>query len=429
VNTQQLKWLAKKLPKRNNKWFAALEQSGLSASNFFFSLVIIKFAGISELGAYTFWFVVCQFIAMLTMGLATRQMVLEFADKTSKDQRNGFRATCRVVLAMQVGLVLVLGALVRFYPPSDNALGLWVALGLYSASFNFVELHRQFYYLTSRQRQSLWFSGLSLGLGALGFLVFVLIGVIDAPEISAFWFLAFGNLMYVVLAIRSGWAKRSIGVTESISPWVLCRRYWRYGVPATGGMFVTWMQNQSATPLLMFMLGPLAVGYYSVARMIVTPVNMVTTGLAKSALPQIRRALGGGNLSALTSAVHAHCRTSMRIVYGYVFVVGLGWLVVRFFGIVESGGALVELFIATVLVMILSNYRFWISQNFVVQMQYITLLRLGIVASCATVIMMLIGGMVFKSAIWVVIAPAIGEIILILTLSQKLKEQMKASAS
>ena len=428
MNTRQLKWLAKKLPKRNNKWFAALEQSGLSASNFFYSLVIIKYAGISQLGAYTFWFVVCHFMAMLTMGLATRQMVLEFADRTSKDQRDGFRITCGIVLTMQIGLALVLGTLVLYYPPADNALTFWLSLALYSASFNLVELHRQYYYMSSRQRKSLWFSGLSLSLGALGFLVYVFMGGSDTPEYSAFWFLASGNMVYLVLVIRSSWAKSSAGAPIPTAPWTLCRHYWRYGVPATGGMLVTWMQNQSVTPLLMFMLGPLAVGYYSVARMIVTPVNMVTTGLAKSALSQIRSALGDGNLPALTSAVQAHCRTSMRIVYGYVVVVGLGWIAIRFFGIAESEGALVALFVATFLVMILSNYRFWVSQNFVVRMQYGILLRLGIVASCATVAMMLVGGLVFKSAFWVVLAPAVGEIILILTLSKKLKEQMKESA-
>ena len=67
------------LPRRNNKWYAAIEQSSLSANNFFYALVIVKFASIGDLGVYTFWFVVCQFMAMLTMGLATRQMVLELS--------------------------------------------------------------------------------------------------------------------------------------------------------------------------------------------------------------------------------------------------------------------------------------------------------------------------------------------------------------
>lgn len=424
MKTIHLKWLARRLPKRNNKWFAALEQSGLSASNFFYSLVIIKFAGVSELGVFTFWFVVCQFMAMLTMGLATRQMVLEFSDKTSKDQRAGFWTSCSIVVAMQVGLVLVLSLLVRFYPPSENALEFWFGLALYSASFNIAELYRQFYYMSSRQRQSLWFSGLSLGLGGIVYLLIVVTGATRTPELSAFWFLALGNLLYALLATRSALARGGWNAFAPTSPWALCLRYWRHGVPATGGMLVTWMQNQSVTPFLMFMFGPLSVGYYSVARMIVTPVNMVTTGLAKSALPQIRRAFGNGNLSSLNSAVQAHCRTSMRIVYSYVGIVGLGWIALRVMDIAETGSVLVLLFVATLFVMILSNYRFWISQNFVVQMQYGTLLRLGIIAGCATVTTMLIGGLVFKSAIWVVAAPAVGEIILIWTLGRRLNNQL-----
>ncbi len=429
MKTHQLKWVSQVLPKRNNKWFAAIEQSGLSANNFFYSLVIITFAGVGELGVYAFWFVVCQFMGMLTMGLATRQMVLEYADKSWVERLNGFWATCAIVLVLQVVQVLMLGALVHFFPPENGALVFWSALAVYSVSFNLAELYRQFYYMGSRQRLSLCYSTISVASGALGFLVFSISRVFDAPELSAFWFLACGNLIYIAFTYCSMKQRIQVSGPSSATARQLFQQYRKHGVPATGGMLVTWMQNQSVTPLLMFMLGPLVVGYYSVARMIITPLNMVTTGLSKSALPQIRKAYGDGNQPALDLAIRAHRQTNMRIVYYYVTLVVIGGLLTQLFGMLDASDTQIAMFVATLLVASLSNYRFWISQYFVVRMQFGIILRLGIVASCATVIMMLIGGLVAKSALWVVFGPALGEIILIFTTKHKLGRPFESKST
>jgi len=276
VNTHQLRWLATKASKRHNKWFAALEQSGLSACNFLYSLLVVKFAGVVALGTYSFWFVVCQFMAMLAMGLATRQMVLQFSNETIVEQHRAIWATCRIVAILQLVLAVLIGAVLWFYPPANGSYKLWVALTLYSACVNFAELFRQFYYLRSRQRLSLWFSALSLTVGAAGFAAVALSGVVVAIELYAFWFLALGNLVYIVLAYSALRGNAQFGALSRLSVVELFRSYWKSGLPGTSGMLVTWLQNQSVTPLLMFMLGPLAVGYYSVERMIVTPVNMVS---------------------------------------------------------------------------------------------------------------------------------------------------------
>lgn len=420
MKTQHLKWFSHHLPKRNNKWFAALEQSGLSASNFFYSLVILKFAGISVLGVYTYWFVVCQFMGMLTIGLATRQMVLEFSNKTSIDQHNGFRVTCIVVFMLQVIQVFALGVLSYFSTEHRADYTFWMALGVYCFSFNFAELLRQFNYMCARQRVSLFYSAVSLGLGAFCFLLFASSGIPQNLENTVFWFLAFGNLMYigfVYIALR----KRIIVRRDNpFKLWSLIQQYRKHGTPATGGMLITWLQNQSVTPFLMLLFGPLVVGYYSLARMIVTPVNMVTTGLAKSALPNTRKAFGSGGSLALNQAIRLHRKTSMRIVYCYVALVVCGGLILRFLGMLATNEMLIAMFVATVLVTTLSNYRFWISQKFVVRMQFGVLLRAGIVASTITIIVMLIGGGIFNSALAVVFAPAIGEVILVIALNQKL---------
>jgi len=422
VRVHQRRWVARRFARRNNKWFAALEQSGLSGCNFLYSLLIIQLAGVSDLGVYSFWFVVCQFMGMLTIGLSTRQMVLQFSDEPFAAQRRGFATTCRLVAGLQLAQAALIGGMVMIHPPTAGALVLWLALTAYSASLNYAELFRQYYYLRSRQRLSFWFSATSLTFSTAAFVLFMVVGSVEAPELSAFWFLALGNLGFVYSAHRALSRSGAVAAPRLAEVIALCRTYWKPGIPATGGMLVTWMQNQSATPLLMFMLGPLWVGYYSLARMIVMPVNMLTAGLSKSALPQIRRAFGDGDGDALERSIEGHRRTNLNLVYGYVVLVGLVWGVGRYFGRFKAGDALIPMFVATVLVLILSNLRFWKTQHFVVRMRFGLLLRLGIYASAVTVAMMLGGGLVLESAFWVVLAPALGEVLLILMLRHHLRK-------
>ena len=354
------------------------------------------------------------------MGLAIRQMVLEHAGKSSIDQLRGFKTTCLFVLVLQIVLIVLLWAFVKLYPPSDDVFYFWLALAVYCTSFNFAELYRQFYYMSSRQRHSLCFSAISFGSGAILFLVFAATCVSNTLQFFAFWFLATGNLFYIVCT-HFTLKKRKLNVGSSwASALHLFHRYRKHGIPATGGMLVTWMQNQSVTPLLMFMFGPAMVGYYGIARMIATPVNMVTTGLAKSALPQIRKTFGIGGHNELNSAVRGYRQTSMQTVFFYFLIVGIGGAIAQFFDLVDVSNTLVAMLIATGLVTCLSNYRFWISQYFVVRMQFKTLLRLAIFASCVTVSIMLIGGLLFNSTLVVVAAPAFGELILIYVLSRLL---------
>jgi len=72
--------MSRVLNKRHAKWFAAVEQSGLSANNFIYSAIVLHTFGVASLGEYGFWFVICQLMAMIVMGLTIRQMVLQAAN-------------------------------------------------------------------------------------------------------------------------------------------------------------------------------------------------------------------------------------------------------------------------------------------------------------------------------------------------------------
>ena len=110
----------------------------------------------------------------------------------------------------------------------------------------------------------------------------------------------------------------------------------------------------------------------------------------------------------------------MRTVFFYLTLIGVSGLAARLFDSIDLNGTLFVIVLAIVLVTCLSNYRFWIGQYFVARMQFKAILRLAVIASFVTVCIMLIGGLLFNSALLVVIAPAIGELILIYAYSRLL---------
>ncbi len=335
----------------------------------------------------------------------------------------------RLLVALQVVQAVVLSAMVAFRPPDHGAVPFALALIAYTASLNLSEAARQYLYIRSRQRLSLLYTTFGLTVGAAGFVLVLFTGPIKEPADVAFWFQAIGQICYVAVAVsafprlREAWGESRAAVGG------LARTYWRHGRFATAGAGVTWLQNQSVTPLLMFMFGPTSVGYYHVARMIVTPVNMVTTGLAKSALPSVRRAWGKGNPDALAEEIAVHRSLNMRLVFGYVAMAGAALVAAEATGLLELDAGVLWMFAATVVVMILSNYRFWISQQFVIRLRFAYLLKLGVVASVLTVAAMLGAGMVLRDAALVILASAIGEVFLMLSLGKRLVREADARRS
>ena len=409
------------LPRRYRKWFAAAEQSLLSAANFAYSLAVLYWAGVAPLGEYGFWFVMCQLMAMTAIGLTIRQMVLHASDSPVATQRLVFCATLRIVIALQLVQLAIVLALVALRPPHSNALGFGASLCAYVFALNLGELLRQYLYMRGRQRLSLVYTalGLPVGLGAL--VVVALLRDTENLLPHVFWFMALGHGIFAAIAlssmpdVRRMWAQ-SRAITRGVFT-----NNWRYGRIATTGMAVTWMQNQSITPMMMFMLGPLAVGYYQIARMVVMPISTITVGLQKSALPDLKRIYGNKDVATFVQAISRHRWLSLRVIGVYTLVVLVVWIAGASLGFVAESGRVMPLFIATIAVVALTNYRFWISQRFVVSMEFSILLRFGIIASLMTVIVMLIVGNLVQSALLVILSSAVGEIYLIVAMGRRVR--------
>jgi len=419
VNERSMRRVSRIFPKRFTKWFAAAEQVGISANNFLFSILIVKFGGVGVLGEYSFWFVLCQFLSILVVGLCIRQMVLLYADSTVEQQRIALAANFQIVLSFQFIQTAFLVFIVWLKPPDESAFTFLVSVVAFTACLNLSELIRQYLYMRRRQRLSLIYSGVSLAVSFMLFAIFLFTDRVENPAMFAFFMQALGLFIYIATAISAmpnflKELKASNKVRREIQ-----NNQLEQGVPLLGGMVVTWLQNKSVTPILMFTMGPVVVGYFALATMILSPANMIIAGLNKNALPHIRRAFGDGNESEMMKAIKPHSRTCFMVISVYIVlataVLVVGSLLEKF----TTKEEFTAMFLVVVFVFLLSNYRFWRMQPYVVQMKFGYLFRIGVIAAAITLSIMLFSGIVLKNALLVIVASAVGEICLIYMLRRK----------
>ena len=421
INKGSLRRVSQLMPKSHNKWFAAMEQVGISANNFLFSLMIVKFGDIATLGQFSFWFVVCQFFSILAVGLCIRQMVLLVANASLKKQRSALAANCRIVLSFQILQSAALIFLVWLKPPNQSPILFLLSVIAFTASLNASELFRQYLYMRQRQRLSFVYSAVALSTSFILFTVFVVSGFSEQLGLMAFWMMALGQTLYAIIAVSVvPQFVQQIKAAKAIRMDVQKEQF-EQGLPLLGGMVVTWLQNKSVTPILMFTMGPLIVGYYALATMIMSPANMIIAGLNKNALPQLRRAYGDGDESKLLESIKAHSRTCLTVIIVYLLLAILIWIVGKSFGHFTIDKQITKMLLLVVITLLLSNFRFWYSQHHVVKMQFEFLFRIGIVAAAITVCIMLFSGIVLKNALLVIAASAIGELCLLFFLRRKLK--------
>lgn len=409
--------------KRHNKWYAALEQSGISAGNFFISLVVLNYSGLATLGEYGFWFALCEFSTLFLAGFAINNLVLYAGHSSIQRQRAGMITTVIVVFVLQLIPATILFFLVLARGSSGSAPLLACSIVLYVALYNFSELTRQYLYMRGRQRLSVFYAAFSVFFGLLGFCAVLFIHRPESILALVFGCLAFIQLGYIVLALI--FSRAWCFVTKLSREEVLdCLRfYWDHGRLASAGMLIAWVQNKSINPVLVLTLGTVVAGYYQVAKMIFMPISMITVGFARSAMKQVRSAWGDGDETALRSAIMAQLKTSLMVVFGYLGIAALGMYLSAIMDWREIPPELMMVFIATAIVVVLSNYRYWLSLHFAVQLQFAYLLYMGSAAAALALVWMLFSGLVLKAAFLVVVGSGVGEIFLILVLHKKMEKQ------
>ena len=419
VKQKHLRLFSRYLSKRHNKWFAALEQSGVSATNFLISLLVLLFGGVTTLGEYGFWFALSSFSTMIAAGFAINQMVLHVANASIVKQRAVLLITLLVVIALQVIPATILWWLVKSQATTDSVLALSAPIIIYAVFFSIAELTRQFLYMRGRQRLSLVYAAVSTSLAISLFAGFVFFTKPTSILEGAFWCLAAIQFGYVFVAAFSARAWRFAAIPTKFEAIETSRFYWIHGRLAAGGMLVGWAQNKSINPMLVFTLDMVAAGFYQIARMCIMPISMITTGIARSAMADVRRAWGDGDERSLQTAISSQLKISVTVVFTYLLVVGAVFLLVKSYGLKEIPENLLLVFVSAAVVVILSNFRYWMSQYQVVQLRFAFLFRIGCVAAIISLLWMLLSGVFLKSAALVVLGSAVGELYMLVELRRR----------
>lgn len=405
------------------QYFGVAEQVLLSASNMVASLVIVKIAGLEWFGIYSFIFVLATLASAFLSTLLHRQMILVIASSATAKRQKIFKAT----LAIQSVLLVVIGAVLAIflilYSETRIVAGYGpeiIASAIFICIYNYYDLCRQYLYVLDAQVYSLRCT--------LVYVVALLIGVacliysVKAANIVAGMYTVFSAAMLISLL-----SNQKCREEYRKGEWVdwgyilaILKSYFEQGRFRLIGMMVTWAQNQSMNPILMWLGGPLVAGYFSMARLMVMPMAVVNHGLTNSTTPELRRiyeATGGDDLQ---QGIARYTKFNFLLALVYLvllFIAHVAGMLEKYVPDYEAVKWFLLIWIATLLV---TMYRHWLTQFFVVSMQFRFLMNVSIAALVVSMSGMVGTGYFLENVYLALIFVIVGELLSIVLFKRQL---------
>jgi len=393
------------------------------------SLVVVKSAGISWFGIYSFMFIMVMLASAILSTMLHRQMLLEISTFEVDEQRRVFLATLimqAVVLMMSICIVLLFLKALNLSATIDTYRNEILAASIFVCIYNFYDLCRQYLYATDNQIFSFRCTAIYVGGVCLGLLWILL--KIDAERAVSAVFLVFScSLAISVLSNRI-----CLNDTRD-AQWLGWRYVWsiflqffsqsRYRLV---GLVVTWTQNQSMNPFLMWVGGPLVAGYFSLARLLVMPVVVINQGLVNSTTPTLRRIFKNETLDNLVNKISSLSRKNMAFTALYLaalYSAHITGLLDRF---VPDYSEVKLYLLIWVAILLITMYRFWIGQYFVVSMQFSFLMCVGCVACVISLTGMFITGYWLGNTHLALLFVIVGELVTVYFFLQKRKQERSA---
>jgi len=390
------------------------EQILMSGSNMVASLVVVRAAGIEWFGIYSFILTLGTFASGAFATLLHRQMLLAISDDDEEPAGTGLLSTLAVELALMLVGLLALALLLTAsatWLDVDRYRSEIIGACLYLCLFNLFDLFKQFLYTRDEQVYSFRCTAVFVTL-QLAFLGYILLRV-DADNVVTLTFLTMGISLFVSLGTNMR-CLRALG-RASWKGWRGAGRvlaaYFEHARFSLLGMSVTWLQNQSMHPFLMFVGGPVAVGYFNLARLIVTPIAVVNQGLVNSTTPQLRRAFKNEGVHRLKERIVR--LQNANLLFAGAYAAGLALLhVTGLFDRFVPGYAEVRWYLLIwILMLFASTCRFWMGQFFVVGMEFRYLLGVGVIAMLVTMSGMLGTGLAMGEMRIALLFVIVGELV------------------
>jgi len=376
------------------------EQILLSASSFIAALVVVALSGMEALGVYSVVLIIANYAKSVFATVFHRQMVLAISAKSTGVQNGVLLATLSMELVFAALLVLLcfgLGHLIDQYTTMQHAHLLLGCVAAYIVSTTLFDLFRQFLYATDRQVFSF---ECTVGVVTLQFIGFALLLLLDQSTLSVYWYflvLALGfvggiAINHVCLRVlkHARWRGWNFSFAKLQS-------YWQHARFSLVGMSITWLQNQSVTPLLLFLTSPLIVGYFSFARLMVMPLSVVNQGLINNSTPQLRRLAEKNTPESVATRLRELSNTNLIISLVYVLLLGLSHVSGVFHALVSDYDAIAWFLGFWIVSLIVTMQRFWISQFFVVHMRFKFLLISSSIVALFSLTGMITVGLLFDN--------------------------------
>lgn len=409
------------IPAKYRMLLPGADQALTSFANLLSSMVVLKTAGVSWFGTYSFIMVICVLIHNSAASILHGQMMLRISASKTIVQTRFFRATFIIFTLAFVCFSFVLAAL--FFLFSDQLMAFrWELLFalIFVYFLGLYELFKRYLYVVDGQIESF--------ICTLIYVVVLMVGLVlvyfysnEANTVAAVFGLF--AVSYLMAALAN---KRCIKVllnTRSPSlhqTRILIHGFFKHGKFAFLGQLVTTIQNQGITLFLMFVAGATVVGYFSLARLLTVPVVVFNMGLTNGFAPKIRVKFKQAGLAIANAYLTNIARVSMLFSLLFFAVLALShhynFLVMLFPEYPEASKFLLIWSFVT----LLTIYRGWKTQLFVVSMEFYFLLRSGVIALLVTVAAALILYYSTHNFYTVAIAVLVGELTLLTILSRKI---------
>jgi O-antigen/teichoic acid export membrane protein len=264
------------------------DQAVVSLTNFLLAFFLIKNGPKEDYGLYSIGYTVILLAIGLNNALITTQMTVK-APQKSVGEQNVYCANLLVGQSIIFALLLITGVVAtlllgRFQVLERNLVFFSIFVGIASAAAVYQDFFRRFFYLKLRPNVVL-----SLDV-VQGMIIFAFLFAIKFGLPSSDWptttIICYAAAACVAGTIGLCYAK--LHFFAGLNPvWVAIKEAWMNGKWALSGVIITHLQTQSYTYFLAGVAGTARVAEANAARLLLSPLGLLSTGLTVVFLPRL----------------------------------------------------------------------------------------------------------------------------------------------
>ena len=309
---------------RLTPFIAVADQALQSLTNLLSSLFILRFSSKEEYGVFSIGFASILLIIGAIHALILLQMTVIAPEKKAheRDQYFGSMLIAMYALLALLAVILFIFVLAGTNWISQDYRKLILIIAFSSPGLLTLEFMRQYHY----------FFGLPHRVLLIDFAYFISY----FAALSIYVFLDFKDIHLLTIAINGCIAflfgiggmmySSSISIKNAMyDAWDSFIYAWEQGAWALGGVFVSQLQGQGYIFLLAILKGPLMVAEMNAARLFISPLLVMSTGLSKVMLPKMALLKADGNENEAIRLALKVLFLTIGLIFIYMLAISIGW--------------------------------------------------------------------------------------------------------